>query len=226
MRHAASYLLTLFLTTQTIYHPLYGEANGETAQDTAFKSKYFNAFTGRTLKNKVRIRLQPNLDAPILREINKGDLFIVVGETDDFYAIEAPDDIKGYVFRTYVLDNVVEGNRVNVRLEPNLEAPVIAQLQAGEQVHGQISALNSKWLEIKPPESTRFFIAKEYVEKIGDSSMKITLDQKREEGLRLLNNMHTLSQTELSKPWNQINLDSINENLNKMLTEYSDFPEM
>lgn len=234
MHNKASYLLRICLSTQILYFPLFGGTN-ETPTETKESisnpevpqtQKYFTAFTGRTLKNKVRIRLQPNLDAPILREINKGDLFIVVGETNDFYAIETPDDVKGYVFRTYVLDNVIEGNRVNVRLEPNIEAPIIAQLQSGEKINGQISALNSKWLEITPPDSTRFFIAKEYVENIGDSNVKATLMLKKEEGLKLLNNMQTLSQAEMSKPWNQINLDSIYENLNKMISDYSDFPEI
>lgn len=47
----------------------------------------FQAFTGKVTKNKVRLRLQPNLDGPILRELKQGDLLIVVGETDDFYAV-------------------------------------------------------------------------------------------------------------------------------------------
>lgn len=186
----------------------------------------FTSFTGRTLKNKVRIRLQPSLDAPILREINKGDLFVVIDEADDFYAIEAPADVKGYVFRTYILDNVIEGNRVNVRLEPNLESPIIAQLNAGDKVDGQISALNSKWVEITPPDTTRFFIAKEYVEKIGNSGLKAILEKKREEGTQLLNSTFTASQTELRKPWNEINLNEINDSLNKIVKNYTDFPEI
>lgn len=245
MRNTVSCLLSTFIIAQTISLSLYGESNAQqtvsetpptamiettqspqAVQEPSKPIKPFTAFTGRNLKNKVRIRLQPSLDAPILREINKGDLFVVVGETDDFYAIQAPNDVKGYIFRTYVLDNVVEGNRVNVRLEPSLEAPVIAQLNAGDKINGQISASNNKWLEISPPDSTHFFIAKEYIEKIGNSNLKIVLDQKREEGNRLLNSTFTASQNELNKPWNQINLDSINDNLSKLLKDYSDFPDI
>ncbi len=246
MRLAPSYLLVTFCVAQT----LYGEPNNLETNTTPLienpapqiqetpppppakppkppiSSKPFAAFTGRTLKNKVRIRLQPSLDAPILREINKGDLFIVVGETDDFYALQAPSDVKGYVFRTYILDNVVEGNRVNVRLEPNLEAPIITQLNAGDKIEGQISALNSKWLEIAPPSSTRFFIAKEYVEKLGNAELKAKLDQKRASATALLNSTFTASQSELSKPWNEIHLDSITENLNKIIKDTNDFPDI
>jgi hypothetical protein len=245
MRNAASYLLATLFVAQTLSFPLYGqstETNTPSAQtaepvstpqpppaappEQTKPAKPFAAFTGRTLKNKVRIRLQPSLDAPILREIPKGDLFVVIGEKDDFYAIEAPSDIKGYVFRTYVLDNVIEGNRVNVRLEPSLEAPIIAQLSSGDRVNGQISALNSKWIEIAPPASTRFYIAKEYVEKIGNAGLKVVLDQKRDEGNRQINSIFATSQTELSKPWNQINLDGVTDSLNRIIKEYPEFPEI
>ncbi|MGK3946699.1 hypothetical protein ABK046_51100, partial [Streptomyces caeruleatus] len=80
-----------------------------------------------------------------LRELNKDDLLVIVSEKDDFYGIQVPQDIKAFVYRTFVLDNVVEGNHVNIRLEPTLEAPVIAQLNSGERVDGVISPLNSKW---------------------------------------------------------------------------------
>lgn len=246
MHHTASYLLVTVFAVQTLYQPLFGHQNEQHTFTSEMPSqnseeltlsqvplpqetkpqKPFTAFTARTLKNKVRIRIQPTLDSPILREINKGELFVVLGETEEFYALQAPSDVKGYVFRTYILDNVVEGNRVNIRLEPSLEAPIIAQLNAGDTVNGQISALNNKWLEITPPDSTRFYIAKEYIEKIGNADLKSILDQKREEGTKLLNNTFAESQTELLKPWNQINLDKINGNLNKIIKDYSDFPEL
>ena len=245
MRYAVSCLFATSFVAQALFNPLFGETNKQetyitttpsydsqtqsstvSSQESPKPTKPFTAFTGRTLKSKVRIRLQPSLDAPILREITKGDLFVVVGEADDFYAIEAPIDIKGYVFRTFVLDNVIEGNRVNVRLEPNLEAPVIAQMNAGDKIDGIVSALNSKWFEITPPHSTRFYIAKEYVEKMGNSGLKATLDKKREEGSLLLNNTFADSQAELRKPWNEINLEGINDNLNKIIKDYSEFSDI
>jgi uncharacterized protein YgiM (DUF1202 family) len=233
MRIATSYLLATFIVVQNLSHPIYGESpNSENVYETPEppqeikQEKPFIAFTGKTLKNKVRVRLQPTLDAKILREINKGEIFIVVGETDDFYAIEAPADIKGYVFRTYVLDNIVEGSRVNVRLEPNLDAPIIAQLHTGDKIEGQVSEANNKWLEITPPSSTRFYVSKDFVEKIGDSNMKLVLDTKAEEGKRLLNSTDAVSQAELKKNWNQINLDGINDNLNKIANNYPEFPDL
>src|SRR5262249_24708062 len=102
--------------------PLFSDApNADSSQVIAD----FKPFTEKIVRNKVRLRLQPNLESKILREFNKGDLLIVMADKGDFYAVKPPVDFKGFIFRTFVLDNVVEGNRVNVRLEPDLEAIVI-----------------------------------------------------------------------------------------------------
>lgn len=185
----------------------------------------FHAFTGKVTKNRVRLRQQPNLDGPILRELKQNDLLIVVGETDDFYAVQPPSDIKAYVFRTYILDNVVEANRVNVRLQPDVDAPVIAQLTTGDRINGTVSTANNKWLEINPPASTRFYVAKDYIEKIGDPSMMATIEKRREEVNMLLNSSYLVSQTEMQKPFPDINLDIVFANFNKIINDYTDFPE-
>lgn len=184
-----------------------------------------SAFTGRITKNKVRLRIQPNLDAKILSELGRDDLLVVVGESEDFYAIRPPADTKGYVFRTFVLDGTVEGDRVNVRLEPELDSPIIAQLSKGEQVNGSISPLNSKWLEITPPSNVRFYVAKEYVEKIGDPDLMARIQKRREEVNNLLNTAYAESQVELQKPFAQINLNASVATFNKIIQQYGDFPE-
>ncbi len=188
-------------------------------------SNAFQAFTGRVVKSKVRVRLQPRLDSPIVKELNKGEMFIVVDEADDFYAIKPPADTKGYVFRTYILDGVVEGSRVNVRLEPDVDAPVLAQLNGGERVTGTVSALNNKWLEIAPPASSRFYIAKDFVEKLGNASELAKIERRRDEVNFLLNSTYIESQNEMQKDFPNINLDTIYANYNKVINNYSDFPE-
>lgn len=185
----------------------------------------FNAFTGKVTKNKVRLRQQPNLDSPILKELNRNDMIIVTGESDDFYAIQPPGDVKAYIFRTFVLDNVVEGTRVNVRSEPDTEAPVVAQVNAGTRVEGIVSPINSKWLEISMPESARFYVAKEYIEKIGDRSFMATMEKRRDEVNRLLNSTYAVSQSELLKPFPEVNLEGVYDSLNKIIGNYQDFPD-
>ncbi len=188
-------------------------------------AKPFVAFTGKLTKNKVRMRLQPNLDGLVIKEMNKDELVVVLGENEDFYAVQPPQETKGYVFRTFVLDNVVEGNKVNVRLEPNTDAPVIAQVNQGDRVQGMVSPINSKWLEIAPPTSARFYIAKEYVERVGDPSMMATIAKRREEVNRLLNAAYAKSQEEMQKPYEEIQFDVVTGMYQKVINSYAEFTD-
>lgn len=188
------------------------------------KPKPISAFTGKITKNKVRLRAQPSLDSIILRELNSGEMVMVTGENEDFYAIQPPTDIKAYIYRTFVLDNVVEGNHVNVRLEPDLSAPVIAQMNSGDRISGFISNRDKKWIEMALPESVRFYISKDYVEKIGDASYISKYNKRTAEVAGLLSTAILNSQTELQKPFNQISIDSITKDLQKVINQFSDFP--
>lgn len=187
--------------------------------------KAFEPFTGRVTKNKVRLRLQPSFDSQSIRDLNRDNLVIILGETDDFYAVKPTKDVKAYIFRTYVLDNVVEGTRVNIRLKPDLDAPVIAQLNSGDRVDGHIYAANNKWMEISLPASTRFYIAKEYIEKAGDADFIDRLDKRREEVYRLLNTTKAVADSEMQKPFNQVTIDGIVANYQRIIFDFKDFPE-
>lgn len=200
------------------------EATVETAAEEKPEAP-FVPFTGKITKNKVRMRIHPTLDGTIVRELPKDQLVIVLGENQDFYAIRPPADIKTYVFRTFVLDGVVEGKHVNVRIEPDTDAVVLAQLNSGDRVIGEISPINSKWLEIAPPANVRFYICKEYVEKIGDPSMMAKIERRRNEVNQLLETSYTVSRAEMQKPFNEISLDFVNNTLDRIQNEYGDFHE-
>ncbi|MFS8563750.1 MAG: SH3 domain-containing protein [Rhabdochlamydiaceae bacterium] len=141
--------------------------------------KQIPSFTGKVKARKVRVRVSPDLESRVITELNKNDLLVVVGEKGDFYAVEAPKGMKAYVFRSFVLDGVVEGNRVNVRLDASLDSPVIGHLNSGDRVDPVLCATNSKWYEITPPADTRFYVAKEYVDYVGAPELKAQSDKKR-----------------------------------------------
>ena len=109
-------------------------------------AKIFKPFTGKISANKVRLRSGADLESHIIKQLNKNDLLLIVGEENDFYAVAPPKDTKAYVFRSYCIDGVIEANRVNVRLEPHADAPIIAQLEAGQKVDSQVCPLNNKWV--------------------------------------------------------------------------------
>jgi hypothetical protein len=185
----------------------------------------FKSFTGKITRNNVRLRLQPNLDGLIIKELNRHDKVIVVGENDDFYQVQPSPDFKGYVFRTFVLDGVIEGNRVNVRLEPSTEAPIIGQLNTGDKIEGRISPLNSKWLEIALPKNALFYICKEYVENIGDPSLMTLLLQRGDEVDTLLLNAKEQSGFEMQKPYEDISIQPLVDSLHNIINNYTDFPD-
>lgn len=189
------------------------------------EAKKFEPFTGKVTANKVRMRTQPDLEGKIIREMDKDELVVASGEQNGFFAIEVPKGMKGYIFRSYVLDNVVEGSKVNVRLEPSLEAPVLTQLQGGQHVEGKISEQNSKWLEIELPRHTRFFVAKDYVLPIGKKELLDALQKRKVDAQQLIESAQEIAQTELQKPFVQVNMDHCVTSFKRIIQNYQDFPE-
>jgi hypothetical protein len=185
----------------------------------------YKSFTGKIVGGNVRMRLSSDVESPIVKELLRNDLVVVRGEKSDFYAVEAPQDMKVYIFRSFVLDNVVEGNRVHVRLSPELTAPVVAVMNTGEKVNGTISDKNHKWLEISPPKNVRFYIAKEYIEKIGGPELKALRDKKQSSVIQLMDSAELLSQSEMMKPFEEIDFERVSNSFMTITKDYSDFPE-
>lgn len=185
----------------------------------------FEPFTGKITKNRVRLRLLPSLDGNIIKELDQNSMVVVVDETEDFYAVEPPADSKAYIFRTYIIDNVVEGTHVNVRLKPDMDAPVLFQLNSGDKVEGIIDPANNKWIEINLPKSVHFYIAKDYIQKIGDRSLMAKQEKRLTEVNKILNDTQMLGKEEMNKPFDQINLDGIAVNYQRIIQQYSDFPD-
>lgn len=189
-------------------------------------SKKFEPFTGRVNGNKVRLRAQPDLEGKVIREVNKGDLFIVQGEENGFFAVQPPKGTKGYIFRTYVLDNVIEGTRVNVRLEPDVESPIIGKLSRGDAIQGVTSGINPKWLEIDPPSSSRFYIAKDYVTSIGKPEVFESYFRRKNEVQLLLDSAYVAGQMELRKPvFEEIQIVSVTDQFKNVIDNYTDYPD-
>ncbi|MEM1282307.1 MAG: SH3 domain-containing protein [Chlamydiota bacterium] len=189
------------------------------------EKKPFKSFTGKVVKNRVRMRLQPSLESPILRELNKDEMVVVINEDDEFYSVEPPEDIKAYIFRTYVLDGTVEGHHVNVRLDPTLDSPVVAQLNTGDSITGRVSPSNSKWLEILPPEGTYFYVSKDYIENVGDSSYMAKVNKRRDDVNQLLDSAYMASHQDGNKPFEEIDYEAIVQKYDNIIQQYTDFEQ-
>jgi hypothetical protein len=197
----------------------------EQVVDTKSTFKNYKPFTAKVLGSGVRLRLHPDVESPIVRELEVNDLLVVVGEKNDFYAVEAPSSMNVYIFRSFVLDNVVEGARVNIRLQPELTAPIVGYLTSGEPVNGKISSKNHKWLEFAPPKSVCFYIAKEYLEKMGGPELKEIHDQKMANLSTLIDSANLIAQSEMLKPFDEIDFQKVTTNFQDIINDYAEFPK-
>jgi len=161
----------------------------------------------------------------VIRQIDKDELLLIVGEENDFYAIEPSKNTKAYVFRSYILDDRVEATRVNVRLEPHVDAPIIGQLQSGDLVKGQVSSLNHKWLEISAPKGTRFYVSKEYIENVGGVDYIASMERRKLQVEELLNSAFLIAKTECAKSYEDMNPQPAIEKFQIILRTFSDFPD-
>lgn len=187
------------------------------------ESKAIRPFTGKVVGNKVRLRAKPNLNSPIIKELKANDLLIINGEADDFYAVLPAKGTKAYVYRKYVLDHKIDGDRVNVRLSPDTDAPVVAQLHDGDLVEGKLAGQDNKWLEIDIPASAHFYVAKDYIENIGGPDVLAKQEEKQTHVEELLSSAKKSISTEMNKPFPEIKITSIVKKLEEVSAE-KDFP--
>lgn len=189
------------------------------------KGSHLKAFTGKIIGNNVRMRTAADLDSYIISELSKDDYVVVKGENGEFYAVEAPSDLKAYIFRGFVIDDVVEGDRVNVRLAPDRDAPIIGHYSTGHSINGKICDDNNKWLEIEMPQESQFYVAKEYVEYAGKPELKGIQDKRKRAVTQLLESTNLLSQGEMRKAFPEIDIDRITHSYQSIITDYADFPK-
>jgi hypothetical protein len=185
----------------------------------------FQPFTGKIEGNKVRLRVHPDLESKIVRQFKKNDLALVVGEKENFWAVQVPTNLKVYAFRSYILDNTVEADRVNIRLEPNLDSPIVGQLHKGDKVQGEISSIDNKWLEMTPPQNVQFYISKEYLTKVGDENYFSFMETRKSEVEKLLNSAYFITQAECKKGFDEMNPEEAIKQFDTIIKGYSDFPD-
>lgn len=185
----------------------------------------FQQFTGKVMGNKVRERLKADLDSHIVRQFNKGELLLIVGEKENFWEVAPSNDTRFYIFKNFISDNTVSGDRVNFRLLPNTDAPIIGQLENGTKIQGDILASNPKWIAILPPNNVNFYVSKEFIENIGDVTLFNQFAKKKEEGFKRLEAAQIAYENDLKGEA----IDSLDRSYSQFMTvarEYSDIPEI
>ncbi len=193
---------------------------------TATTENSLSPFTGKVRGKKVRLRLDADLESNVIRELDKNELLTVVGEKGNFYAVQPPSPTKAYVFRSFVLEDVIEGNRVNIRLEPDMEAHIIGHFNAGDRLsHSTVCNQNSKWLEIDVPSHVHFYVSKDFVENIGGPELKDQVDRRRSSLKQTFENTTNLVKAELQKSFEEIDMERLNRHFDKLTADCAEFPE-
>ncbi|MBF5051220.1 Uncharacterized protein CLAVI_000861 [Candidatus Clavichlamydia salmonicola] len=188
-------------------HLLGNTINPDSGQIVA-STVVFEPFTGSITDNKVRLRTGSSTQSYIAREISLGQAVTVVGEDGDFYKIQPLEDMRGYVFETLVADGVVTGKRINIRLFPGLEAPIIGQLTKGQQINITSAAVD-QWFEIEIPSMCHFYLAKQFVEKKGSIHLMADIRKRTEKAKNLLSTAIIIAEKELEKPFEAVNFELI-----------------
>ncbi|MEI6242439.1 MAG: SH3 domain-containing protein [Chlamydiota bacterium] len=189
------------------------------------KLETFQSFTGKVTANKVRIRQKPNIESPIIQQLQKNDFLLVTGEDGNFWKVVAPSSVKSYIFRSYVIDHVVEANRVNIRLQPNLESPIIGQLQSGDKIEDSPVAQDTKWIEIKIPKQISFYVAKEFISYAGKEDLFTSLQKRKEDAKNILETAYNIAQTQSKKSIQDMTPQEATALFDTIIKEYPDFPE-
>ena len=215
--------LLLFLATSFVASPVFSKHDPVVNQQES--NLNIKPFTGKVTGTKVRLRVSPDIDSFVVKELGKGEMLAVDKEDNGYFGVIPSSDVKLYVFRTFILDNKVEGDRVNVRLKPNLESPIVAQLNAGDEVEVLQFVENSKWAEISAPKDTHFWVAKEYVDAIGSIDYLAKYQKRREEVQNIFKTAQLLSQAEFRKPFTEIDLERTVISLEKIMRDFPEFEE-
>ena len=220
-----SFIPAIILSFMVMSVPPAEAASRKNTNTTQENVVSFTPFTGKISGNRVRLRLEPNIDCRIVQEMENGSLLQIVDETADFYSVRPPEGMSAFVYRNYVNDNTIEGSQVNIRLAPNLDSPIIAQLNTGDTLGGVTPQEGSKWLKINVPSQVNFYIAKEYVENVGDLNYLTTLRRRSGEASALIQTAFNNCQEELHKPFEEIDLQEAMASFDKVINDYSDLTE-
>ncbi|MCG8431763.1 MAG: SH3 domain-containing protein [Candidatus Omnitrophica bacterium] len=123
-------------------------------------------FTGTVNKDGVHVRADSTVGAVSICQVQDGQAVEVVGASHEWYRIRLPGQAPVYISGTYVKltdDNLwlVTGDNVNLRLSPDLGAPILGQADKGTEVRVMKKA--GDWYQIKPLPSTSGWIHSKFV---------------------------------------------------------------
>lgn len=115
----------------------------------------------RVIGDRVSLRARPGMESELLDRAMKGDELVLLGRTNGWIAVRAPDTIDLWVAGEFVEEGVVRAKQLNVRSGPNLNYSVICRVRRNDRlkVRGEFNG----WLKIAPPRESKAWISGKYV---------------------------------------------------------------
>lgn len=124
--------------------------------------------------NGVNVRELPNVNANVIKSLNKGSEVKLVGENAEWYEILIDDQLKGWIRSDYIelapnyVTGRVTGSNVNIRKTPALNGEVLASL--GMDNYVSIKAFDNGWYNVIAQSGTEGWIHQDYISVVLEGS--------------------------------------------------------
>lgn len=123
-------------------------------------------FNGEIKGNMINVRADSTTGADIICSVNRGEPINVVGQLYDWYKIRIPKGCPSYIKKTLVApidDKTIKvlKDRVNIRLKPDEQAPIIGKANTDEVL--TVTGSVGDWFKIEPISSSYGWVNKKFV---------------------------------------------------------------
>jgi hypothetical protein len=131
----------------------------------------------RVTGDRVSLRAAPSLEAEVLDRAMRGDVFLELGRSNGWVAVEAPAYLDAWVDASYVTNGVVIANRLNVRSGPNQNYTVLRVVEGGTKLE-ELDRFHA-WMKVVPPAGSRVWIYADYTEVVPSKVGELVEDLER-----------------------------------------------
>lgn len=114
--------------------------------------------------DRVSLRAKPDINSELLDRAMRGEELVLLGETNEWVAVQAPDSLDFWVSGEYVQNGIVVPAKLNIRSGPSQNYSVVYVANQGEPV--ALRGEFNDWIKIAPPTGSRVWISEKYVETI------------------------------------------------------------
>ena len=116
----------------------------------------------RVTGDRVSLRAKPDINGDLLERAMRGEEMVCIEKTNGWVAVQAPDSLDFWVAGEFVVNGVIQPEKLNVRSGPSLNYSVVAVLSKGDTV--SLRGEFNDWLKIAPPPGSRVWISADFVE--------------------------------------------------------------